>query len=172
MIRILFLALYLFSIPVFARMFQWVDPESGTTQLSGVPPAWYRNGEPGPRVFVFENGKVIDDTEVAVAEDERERLRREAFIQAHQDQQAYLDRMMEAKRVKAVMERKLQKLEAVAAEELPDDVPEEILPAPVTAPAAPTAEELRALIDAWEDARTRDARQTLEGTPAGAPPSD
>jgi len=28
-----------------AQMYQWTDPESGTTQLSGKPPAWYRSVE-------------------------------------------------------------------------------------------------------------------------------
>jgi len=45
-----------------AQMYQWNDPETGTTQLSGKPPAWYRSVEGGPRVFVFNRGKVVDDT--------------------------------------------------------------------------------------------------------------
>ncbi len=44
------------------RMYQWLDPATGTMQLAGAPPAWYVNGAAGPRVRVFENGRVIEDT--------------------------------------------------------------------------------------------------------------
>lgn len=50
-----------------APMYQWVDPQTGTVQLAGQPPPWFRRGEPGPRVRVFEHGKVIDDTAYAPA---------------------------------------------------------------------------------------------------------
>jgi hypothetical protein len=62
-----------------ARMYQWVDPRTRHTQMSGTPPAWYRSGQPGPRVFVFENGQIIDDTLIAVSDDRRQALREEAF---------------------------------------------------------------------------------------------
>lgn len=65
-----------------ARMYQWVDPQSGHTQMAGAPPAWYRSGQPGPRVFVFENGQIIDDTRVAVSEEQRQALREQAFKNA------------------------------------------------------------------------------------------
>ena len=65
-----------------ARMYQWVDPRSGRTQMSGVPPAWYRSGQPGPRIFVFENGQIIDDTRISVSEDKRQTLREQAFKNA------------------------------------------------------------------------------------------
>lgn len=48
-----------------ARMYQWVDPQTGTVQLAGQPPPWLTRGEPGPRVRVFEHGRVIDDTAYA-----------------------------------------------------------------------------------------------------------
>lgn len=50
------------SAPASARMYQWIDSATGTVQLSGSAPAWYRNARPGPRVFVFENGRLVDDT--------------------------------------------------------------------------------------------------------------
>jgi hypothetical protein len=69
MLRWLIILLCMLQImPVAARMYQWNDPATGTTQLSGAPPAWYRSGETGPRVFVFERGRLIDDTGVAVDE--------------------------------------------------------------------------------------------------------
>ena len=60
-------------------MYQWIDPASGVTQLSGSPPAWYRSSETGPQVLVFENGRLIDDTRIAVSAVDRTALRAEAF---------------------------------------------------------------------------------------------
>ncbi len=65
--------------PVAARMYQWHNPATGTTQLSGTPPAWYRSSDPGPRVFVFENNQLVDDTGITVSDAQREALRAEAF---------------------------------------------------------------------------------------------
>src|SRR5690554_7481361 len=45
-----------------SRMYQWIDPDTQTTQLSGKPPTWYRSAEGGPRVLVFEKGLMVDDT--------------------------------------------------------------------------------------------------------------
>ena len=79
---IVFLMALLMINAVQARMYQWVDPRTRHTQMSGVPPAWYRSGQPGPRVFVFENGQIIDDTLVTVSEDKRQALREQAFKNA------------------------------------------------------------------------------------------
>jgi len=66
--------------PAFARMYQWVDPGTGTVQLSGTPPPWYRGGpEAGPRVFVFEQGRLVDDTSRSVAAEQAQALRATAF---------------------------------------------------------------------------------------------
>lgn len=62
-----------------ARMYQWVDAQTGTVQLSGSPPSWYRGGEPGPRVFVFENGRLIDDTGRTLPAEQAALLRATAF---------------------------------------------------------------------------------------------
>ena len=59
--------------PAEARMYQWTNAPSGTVQLSGTPPAWYRNGGSGPRIFVFDNGVLVDDTELLVSEEHRQR---------------------------------------------------------------------------------------------------
>lgn len=64
------------------RMYQWVDPVTGTTHLSGRPPAWYRAGDGGPRTFVFEDGRLVDDTARALPEDARRALRERAFRHA------------------------------------------------------------------------------------------
>ena len=65
--------------PVLARMYQWVDAQTGTVQLSGAPPAWYRSSAPGPRVFVFEDGRLIDDTSRRLPAEETALLRATAF---------------------------------------------------------------------------------------------
>ncbi len=48
-----------------AKMYQWVDPTTGSVQLAGAPPPWYRSAMQGPRVRVYEHGEVIDDTAYA-----------------------------------------------------------------------------------------------------------
>ena len=61
-----------------ARMYQWVSPRSGTTQMSSTPPSWYRNGEPeAPRVLVFENGRLLDDTSIAMPRDRDQKMRQD-----------------------------------------------------------------------------------------------
>lgn len=62
-----------------ARMYKWNDPATGTTQMSGKPPAWYRSTGKGPRVYVFDEGRLVDDTGMAVSETRRLELRREAM---------------------------------------------------------------------------------------------
>lgn len=73
------LAIPLLAAPAEGRMYRWTSPESGRTQLSGQPPAWYRSGPAGPRVLVFENGWLIDDTAVSVSQAQGETLRKQAF---------------------------------------------------------------------------------------------
>lgn len=62
-----------------ARMYQWVDTQTGTVQLSGSPPSWYRGKQPGPRVFVFDNGQLVDDTARSLPSEEAALLRATAF---------------------------------------------------------------------------------------------
>ena len=84
------------SLTAHARMYQWVDPDTSTTQLSGKPPYWYRNGELGPRVIVFDNGKVIDDTGIDVSVDENERLRQQALIIVEHDRLSALEKLRQS----------------------------------------------------------------------------
>ncbi len=67
------------SLEAAARMYQWLDSASGNVRLSGDPPPWYRSDRAGPRTLVFENGRIIDDTAIALPRDEREALRQSAF---------------------------------------------------------------------------------------------
>lgn len=158
----------------FARMYQWTDPDTGTTQLSGKPPAWYRSGETGPRIFVYEGGQLIDDTGIQLSEPESERLRTNALLQVEQDRQAAMEKMLQAMQRKAVLD-----FQGRGREEL-----EEIPPGTVTAEreiipeqaenvdgTAPTAEQMRALLEEYERLRTENARQLLENSPPGDIPS-
>ncbi len=74
--------------PAEARMYQWINPDSGSTQLSGKPPSWYRSGQSGPRVFVFDSGQLIDDTDVVVNDAQRQDLRWRAFSLVNEEKQA------------------------------------------------------------------------------------
>jgi hypothetical protein len=151
-------------------MYQWVDPDTDTPQLSGKPPTWYRSREGGPRVLVFEKSKLIDDTGVEVPEPEREQLRQDALIQAERDQAAINERLMEAKRMQAILDRNRPAEEEAPVEEAPP-VPE---PERVAAPAQPdeseTIEAMRALVEQWDSQRTENAREVANG--AGAAPPD
>ena len=88
-----------------ARMYQWTNPASGTVQLSGTALSWYRNFEKGPRVFVFENGELIDDTEVQVAETQRLQLRAAAFESTGGDISIEEEAENNAKELHAAMEK-------------------------------------------------------------------
>lgn len=163
----LFAALLMLAIAAPARMYQWVDPDTQTSQLSGTPPTWYRSVEGGPRVFVVENGQVIDDTGVQVTEPDRARLREEAFIQAERDREAAKQKLLEAKRLKAAFDGRKQE-EEEAQPEVEAAAPE--LPAADTdageGEGGPTPEEMRALIEQWEKLRALDAKQLLGGETA------
>lgn len=73
------LPLFLCATAAQARLYQWVSPETGTPQLSGEPPSWYRSADGGPRVRVYERGVLVDDTAMNLPEERRQALREEAF---------------------------------------------------------------------------------------------
>lgn len=171
-IAILFI-LILAALPAKARMYQWVDPGTGTPQLSGKPPAWYRSPARGPRVLVFERGRLIDDTAIAVSEPEREFLRQAAFHPDTAAQETARSTPQEAGQPEAAQP-------ALPEEPLPD----EQLPQAVTdaeretrASAADQAlrqqyEKMRALVNAWEKLQTELARSAIENTQARTPPAE
>lgn len=99
--------------PVAARMYQWVDPASGRTQLSGTPPAWYRSGGDNPRVFVFENGHLVDDTGIAVKDAERRRLRQKALIIIEEDAEAARKKAEQSALLKSQLEDEESQLPAM-----------------------------------------------------------
>lgn len=147
-------------------MYQWVDPESGTTQLSGKPPAWYRSTESGPRTFVFDKGVVIDDTAIKVSDEQQELLRRDAFYQVEADREKARQKFLEAEKLKASMEG--SESDEVLIQEPNEETYTEITVEDdkKTGDSKPdsdviTAEEMRALITAWEEKRTKDAKELL-----------
>ena len=139
-------------------MYQWVDPDNGTTQLSGKPPAWYRSSTGGPRIFVFENGKVVDDTGVNVPESDRDRLRQQAFLQAEEDKSVARDKLLEAKRLEAAFGPEEKEEEAVV--ETKEVATAEAPPAEEEAPPSEqdTINQMRSLIEEWEVRRTEAAK--------------
>ncbi len=75
-----------------ARMYQWVNPTIGSVQFAGSPPTWYRSEQGGPRVQVFDHGRLIDDTAIRVSLERRQALRESAF-KVHADELEALRRL-------------------------------------------------------------------------------
>lgn len=153
-----------------ARMYQWQDPESGITHLSGNPPAWYRTGH-GPRVIVFEKGEVIDDTQIELSADAREDLRLQAIARAEEDREIARQKAMAAEEMKARLDAGEQSgTEDAEVAPLPQPR-EEKTAAAEGAPDQPgelsaeglTEDEMRALIQGWEKQRTERAMQAIQG---------
>lgn len=96
-----------------ARMYQWVSPGSGSVQLSGQPPPWYRSAQGGPRVQVFDNGNLIDDTAIELPRSQRDELRELAFRESEQRQRAEA-----VKRLEHAARRKQLQREEIARREL------------------------------------------------------
>lgn len=135
---------------------------------------WYRSTEGGPRVFVFDKSKVIDDTGIAVSNEQREHLRQQAFLRAEEDKAGAREKLLKAKTMNAALLQKKkmeeveqQKLESVE-EEIPIELPE--LPSEKSAMSeeAATQEQMRKVIEAWEKVKTERAKGIL-GTPGTSP---
>lgn len=163
MLRILLIIFIVFtSFAVDARMYQWTDPDNGTTQLSGKPPVWYRNGKDGPRVFVFENGKIIDDTGISVPDTERESLRQQALLKAEEDRTKAREKLLEAKKLQAVLNPAAAEEQQMPAEE--ETEPEELAPKEKAKPATEqeTVDRMKALIQEWEAQKTQSAKKLIQ----------
>jgi hypothetical protein len=131
--------LLLVSQPAPARMYQWVIPETGGVQLSGEPPAWYRSGYAGPRVWVYENGRLVDDTAIAVPRAQREALRDSAFDDAERRRRAWvLERRQRAARREERRREEAERVAAVSPAEAPAARREPAgRPSATTSPATP-----------------------------------
>ncbi len=172
--RLILLLLMLNSHHAFARMYQWVEPDTGTTQLSGKPPAWYRSADGGPRVLVFDKGRLVDDTAIELAEDVRRNLRKQAFILAEQDRQLAKEKLVKAKQLKrqfATDEIDEQVSQLVVEEEqtaTADAVIDELqrqgtgLSEEALSEEKQMADRLREMISEWEETRIEKAKQTLD----------
>ncbi len=163
---ILLTVLLYFSNVAAARMYQWVDPDTGTTQLSGKPPSWYRSEETGPRVIVYDNGRVVDDTGINLSAEKAERLRQEALISIELDRAAAMEKLQQARQQKATLDfqnRGEELIEVIPGVQEAQQVTDDTAPPVET---GPTAEELRALIDQYEQTKTRNAKKLVETAPA------
>ncbi len=176
---LLFLAFAMISQSAQARMYQWTNPETGHTQLSGKPPTWYRGTAGGPRVLVFENGQLIDDSAVNVSELHRTTLRNRAFQLASEEDKAAQERRDE---LKAAMQRSLarqeeqeQKQQDTEAEQsllaelfarAITNKPKDVVETEQKAEAEiDTAEKLKSIIEAWDKEQARQARKVLKDNP-------
>ena len=172
--------LLFFSQAVQAEMYQWDDAETGTTQLSGKPPAWYRSVEGGPRIFVFNHGKIEDDTGIDVSDQQRIALRTNAFIRAEEDRLAAKEKAMEAAKLKAMIDRKaetssgqnsedselLDESQEIVAIEGPDEIETGEEAMDEDKEEEDSIKKMKALIAEWENKRTEDARALLQqGSP-------
>ena len=149
-------------------MYQWVNAQTGRTQMSGKPPSWYRSDKPGPRIFVFDNGRLIDDTAHAVSFEERANLRATAFAISASEEAAALKSAEAKNKTLAVngkpgeeasknpLERGFEDKDAASAK-------------PTESPDA-TIARLKSIISAWEDQQTTEAKRLLEKN-AVVPPS-
>jgi len=170
--RLSLVLLLVFSQNISARMYQWTETDTGSTQLSGKPPMWYRSAASGPRVFVFDKGRLIDDTAVEVDEDVRQQLRQKAFVLVEEDQQKAKDKLAKSLKIKqkfvedepkkAELEDHKETLkeaardnELIVEEDFIDDQEED-------ASSENTVDDLRQLITEWENAQTESAKKALE----------
>ena len=128
-------------------MYQWVDPVTGSLQMSGRPPAWYRSGWDGPRVRVFDNGTVVDDTSILVDEAEMLALREEAFRQFDEVRQLNALKRLESEALKeAEREERLSSVDELLLDEL-DEPSDEPLPDTLN---DDTIGQLKDLIKEWD----------------------
>ena len=135
------------SLDTEARMYQWIDPVTGSIQMSGKPPAWYRSSWEGPRVRVLENGLLIDDTAITVSEDETQALREEAFRQFAETQELEALKRLESDKLKqAERDERLSQLDELDISD-DEDVTDVELPNTVS---EDTIQELKDLIDQWD----------------------
>jgi len=158
------ITLLLLCPPLHARMYQWYSPGTGTAQLSGKPPAWYRSAQNGPRVIAFDNGRIVDDTAVAVSNEQREALRQQALREAEGYQERALEQARAAAKLKAAFESNIpeeEETETVAEISEPSEV-EEIPATEADAAVTNSIEALKALISAWDQSRVERAKMIVE----------
>ena len=167
--RLSIVLLLVFSQGISARMYQWVEADTGSTQLSGKPPMWYRSASSGPRVFVFDNGRLIDDTAIEVDDEVRQQLRRRAFVLVEEDQQQAKDKLAKSLELKQkFVKDKPKKTELKGAlERAPSDealiVDEDSIEGQEEDVSTENTDDaMRQLIADWEKVQTENAKKALE----------
>lgn len=171
------------ALPALARMYQWTDPKTGITQLAGMPPPWYRSERGGPRVLVFENGRIIDDTSIKVPDAKRMQLREQALVQASGNKDQATKQLQSTAQLGAEFGSSETSPEQPSQKQLPERKPAAAKPperptappaptAGANKPAAPTAEQMRQLIQRWEAAQEENARRqaNIESAPPASGP--
>jgi len=116
MARLLILLLLLLSTAAGARMYQWQDPHSKSMQFSGVPPAWYRDAQSGPRVRVYEGGQLIDDTAIPLSLEDDRSMREIAFRALEKEQQLEAIKRLERAALREESRREQARREALNAQ--------------------------------------------------------
>lgn len=151
--------------PAQARMYQWINPSSGNTQLSGNPPTWYRSPQGGPRVLVFERGKAIDDTAIVVPEGTRDELRSQAF-QAQESTRAATT----ALEVSVEGEAETGAADSTAAEaESSEQDAQKSASGDLTEMDANTVGRLKDIISAWDRMKLEQAKELIRGAAPNEP---
>jgi hypothetical protein len=159
-----------------ARMYQWVSPQSGYTQFSGKPPAWYRSAGGGPRVQVFENGKLIDDTIRPVSRSVRESLRARAFQETEETKLSAIAKkekpsaLSEAEEGELVIPEHIEDQFATTKKAGPQEKSLKALQDKAKDPDAAAVEQLKSLIADWDKRRTKEAKNLLESKDKPMPP--
>lgn len=163
--RILITVLTLISFSAQARMYQWNDPDTGTTQLSGKPPAWYRSNKDGPRVIVFDKGRIVDDTNIRVSDDDRESLRLEALIKVEKNREMARQKMLESEQIKSKLDKATEGENLVNESEVTEAPANESESTVAGSDEQPlpegdlTEDRMRKLLSEWEKQLTEKAKE-------------
>lgn len=157
--RLLIVLLLLVSTAAGARMYQWQDPASKSVQFSGVPPVWYRSPEGGPRVRVYDGGKLVDDTYIQLSEEDSREMRELAFRTLQEERQVQAIKRLE--RAARLEESRREQAERAAAREQAqseqastEEAPPEVLPESLD---PEEVRRLKAIIAEFDRGTTRDA---------------
>lgn len=175
MTRLLLVLLLLVSTAAGARMYQWQDPISSSVQFSGVPPAWYRSPEGGPRVRVFDGGTLVDDTYIQLSDEDSRSMRDLAFRALQEEQQVEAIKRLEraARREESRREQAEREAARAQAKAEQSDTSDTSEAPPEVLPESLDAEEVRKLKSILaEFDRTNNpgvSRAKTQSTPAMSP---
>ncbi|MEQ8231029.1 MAG: hypothetical protein RLW61_16270 [Gammaproteobacteria bacterium] len=155
-----------------AQMYQWTNPSTGSVQLSGTPPAWYRASTPGPRTFVFADGRLVDDTAIMVSELQRRALREQAFGALAAAEPAPAEPADDATSLRETLARAHAAgldIERAAADVRAEQARAAAAQAATDLDVAARVSALKALVEAWDQQHLEAARALIEDLPhAGA----